>query len=219
MNKRLAHIVFFGLALLLLAGINACNRGCDDDNIVDRYQRIDTEQVHKFAYDGSETLTFLEIDNGDSTILVFENEEAFDDLEESADYYEADNGDLCVGYRYFTEIKYMKYYCAERDWHFIAGMNGVNDEITLQFDEQFDTDSKYNFDIDLTAFALDDPEYLGWGGNHYLGEYPSLNGQNSNTTKILIINDESLFYDTVNGLLSWEFEEKEYYLKLLKTDK
>lgn len=216
MTKIVIRSILLVSTGLALCGINACNRGCDDDNIVDRYQRIDPEQIHKFAYDGSETLTFLEIDNGDSTVLVFENEEAFDGLEESADYYEANNGDLCVGYRYFTEIKYMKYYCEERDWHFIAGMNGVNDEITLQFDERYDTESKYNFDLDLTADLVNNPDANGRVGHFYIGQYEGENGLNLQCTQLGML-DRQVIYDTSNGLIAWIFDDKDFYIKLLNT--
>jgi hypothetical protein len=211
--KKLKQLTIL-LTLTSLAYLQACQReGCG--RTVKSKDRISDESNAKMAYIGTETLVFLEIDNGDSTELVFKPSEHYDIMQTSYSYYEAPNGDECIGYETSTEILYREYYCEERSWQFVCGMAGTLEQLVLRFEElPRKQEDKYNFEIFLESDLLNDSNINGIGGNFYIGNYLGLNGANTNVTKIGE-GDFSIFYDVENGLIEWVFSYENYTIKLL----
>ena len=133
------------LVLASLAYLQACQEGCRP---IDKYkERISYENRAKMAYTGTETLVFLEIDSGDSTELTFEPDVAFDSMLYSYSYYEAPNGDECIGYETGVETIYRKYQCMERpNWFFETSPIFANSEYALISTESFSHDNYQKLD-------------------------------------------------------------------------
>jgi hypothetical protein len=203
------------LTLTTLAYLQACQReGCG--RTVKSKDRISEESKAKMAYTGTETLVFLEIDNGDSTELVFKPSEHYDTMQTSYSYYEAPNGDECIGYETSTEVLYREYYCEERSWKFVCGISAITEQLALRFDEiPKKSLDKYNFKVFIDAPYLNDTNRNGYRAIFYLGEYLGLNGLNSDVCRVNVsFPDEYLYYDLSNGFIKWEFEEINYSLIL-----
>ena len=205
------------LALTSLAYLQACQRdGCG--RTVKSKDRISDESKAKMAYTGTETLVFLEIDNGDSTELVFKPSEYYDTTQTGYSYYEAPNGDECIGYETSTEIIYREYYCEERRWQFVCGMAATLEQLVLRFEElPRKREDKYNFDVFIGSNSLSNPyNNDSTAGIYYMKHYKSLNGINNFTTRYGIDYHERLFYDEENGLINWEFDTIDYSIVLKK---
>ncbi|MFY0675380.1 MAG: hypothetical protein JXQ87_18435 [Bacteroidia bacterium] len=212
--KKLKQLTIL-LTLTSLAYLQACQEGCAP---IDKSKdRISEESKAKMAYTGTETLVFLEIDNGDSTELVFEPSEHYDTLLTTYSYYEAPNGDECIGYETSTEILYREYYCEERRWQFVCGMAATKEQLVLRFQElPRKREDKYNFDIFIRASIISNERSVdSSGGVYFMKKYPSLNGMNNYVTKFTFYeSDNLLYYDTENGLISWELNDDGYAIIL-----
>ncbi|MGB0430437.1 MAG: hypothetical protein ACPGLV_08180 [Bacteroidia bacterium] len=205
------------LTLTSLAYLQACQEGCRP--IDKSKERISEENRAKMAYTGTETLIFIEIDNGDSTELTFEPTTSFDSMLFSYSYYEAPNGDECIGYEFGEEVLYRKYQCQERpNWFFETAITGETEQVLLRFDELQYSDGKYNFEIFLsTLLDLHDNkrDTTSGIGSVYLGKYSGLNGLNYQTTRISFFeSEEILFYDYLNGIVEWNMPHNRYSLFL-----
>lgn len=205
------------LTLTSFAYLQACQEGCAP---IDKSKdRISEESKAKMAYTGTETLVFLEIDNGDSTELVFKPSEHYDTMQTSYSYYEAPNGDECIGYETSTEILYREYYCEERRWQFVCGMAATKEQLVLRFEElPRKREDKYNFEIFLSpVLDLHDNkrDTTSGKGSVYMGKYEGLNGINYQTTRIPFFeSEELLFYDYLNGIVQWNMPYNRYSLYL-----
>ena len=199
--------------------LNSCSKeGCG--RTVNSKDKISDEARSKIAYSGTEILTFLEIDNGDSMELVFKPVEHYDSTTNSYSYYEAPNGDQCIGYKTSTDVIYREYYCKERSWQFVCGMAATKEQLVLRFEElPRKKEDKYNFEIYFISDAINNPELDSLWGSVFIGEMNNINGVNNGVTKIGLDNTESVFYDISNGLVSWEFYDKGYFMKLKHIEK
>jgi len=208
------------LALISLAYLQACQEDCRP---VDKLkERISEESKAKMAYTGTETLVFLEIDNGDSTELTFEPVVSFDSMLYSYSYYEAPNGDECIGYETGVETIYRKYQCQERqNWFFETAMTGINEQVLLRFDELQYTESKYNFEEFWSARTIANAASIdSTSGLYYIRKYMSLNGMNDHVTRMGFSDiGEFIYYDLTNGLICWEFKPKNYKFLLKSISK
>lgn len=205
------------ITLTSLPYLQACQEGCAP--IDKSKERISEESKAKMAYTGTETLVFIEVDNGDSTELTFEPDVAFDSMLYFYSYYEAPNGDECIGYETGVETIYRKYQCQERqNWFFETAMTGINEQVLLRFDELQYSDSKYNFEVFLsTLLVLHDNkrDTTSGTGSVYIGKYSGLNGLNYQTTRIPFFeSEELLFYDYLNGIVQWNMPYNRYSLYL-----
>jgi hypothetical protein len=203
------------LALTSLAYLQACQEGCAP---IDKSKdRISEESKAKMAYTGTETLVFLEIDNGDSTELVFKPSEDYDTMLTTYSYYEAPNGDECIGYETSTEILYREYYCKERSWQFVCAMAATKEQLVLRFQElPRKRDNKYNFEIFWGARNIaNELSNDSTAGLYFMKIFESINGTNNYTTRIGFAESENLlYYDIKNGLIAWEFKDDNYLIKL-----
>ena len=75
--KKLISTIFALTILLIICLLYSCTQeGCG--RTVKNKDEISDETRVKMAYSGTETLTFLEIDNGDTSVLVFKPTEHYD---------------------------------------------------------------------------------------------------------------------------------------------
>lgn len=192
----------------------SCDRGCND---YINYTHLEIEEWAKerYAYNGNETLVFYDIRDGDTSELTFTPHKNFDTTFSGYSYYDADNGEQCVGRHTDVDARIDHYYCKERDWYFRTWQQAETQEIGIEFWKRNNAESSYNFKTWLSTIYLD-TAFLnrpGYRGCTYIGDTTYNNFKLHKTVRINSIFWEML-YDQQFGLLKWRFLERNHIMTL-----
>ncbi|MCB0738482.1 MAG: hypothetical protein KDC92_13275 [Bacteroidetes bacterium] len=179
-----------------------------------KYRHLQEWGTSKYAYDGSETLTFIEIIGTDTNEWTFLPHNNFDTTYEVTNWKERPNGLTCKESIFYIDGRIDEYYCKEKNWYFLAAQVAPEHEIKLQFWQKNGGSSDSDFYTFYNPeYMIDTPGY-DYRAQKYIGDTTIGNAELKDVFFKRSDDDIWWLYNHTHGLIEHVDIPKNYKIKL-----